>query len=626
MKASIDHLPETKQKKLVAMAEAIRAEAPAAGMIVLFGSHARGDWVDDAETGYRSDYDLLVVVETAEAVEDHARWARVKTAARAIAEPSPVTVIVHDFRELNQQIRRGQFFFAELWEQGVVLYDAKRFTLATPKGGTAAERKALVEEYFDQWFTSAYAFFKNYKFSLGEGDLNVAAFLLHQATERYLTTALLVFVGNKPHTHDIEALGKLAAVEHPLLSEPFPMATAADERLFKLLKRAYIESRYSKSYRITAEELGTLGERVKDLAGRVEEGVQGEDRGAGLETSSRQKSRKMNRKGARDVRTREENSPSLRPLCPCGFLSLLDGDRNTLDSDRTPLDGDRISLHGDRGLLYGDRNTLHGDRNTLHGDRVPLDGDRTSLHGNRNTLYGDRIPPDGDRISLHGDRRLLSVDRNTLHGDRRLLDGDRKLLDVDRIPPDVDRIPLHVDRIPLHIDRISLHVDRISARRRPRAALRRPNPTLRRPKAALRRPKVALRRPNPHSTTTEGRSTTTEGRSTATEGRSTATESPLYDDRRPLYGDQRQLNGDRRQLYGDRIATLRRPKVALRRPKAALRRPNPHSTTTEGSSTATDTPSATTEGCSPATDTPSATTEGCSPATGYPRRDGRAPR
>ena len=57
---------------------------------------------------------------------------------------------------------------------------------------------------------------------------------------------------------------------HPLLAEPFPVGTAQDERLFKLLKRAYIEARYSKSYRITAEELATLGERVRDLAGRVE--------------------------------------------------------------------------------------------------------------------------------------------------------------------------------------------------------------------------------------------------------------------------------------------------------------------------------------------------------------------
>ncbi len=42
------------------------------------------------------------------------------------------------------------------------------------------------------------------------------------------------------------------------------------ERLFKLLKRSYIDSRYSRSFRITAEELATLGERVKDPAGRIE--------------------------------------------------------------------------------------------------------------------------------------------------------------------------------------------------------------------------------------------------------------------------------------------------------------------------------------------------------------------
>lgn len=57
---------------------------------------------------------------------------------------------------------------------------------------------------------------------------------------------------------------------HPLLAEPFPRATGEEERLFKLLKKAYIDSRYSKSYRITAEELATLGAWVKDLAERVE--------------------------------------------------------------------------------------------------------------------------------------------------------------------------------------------------------------------------------------------------------------------------------------------------------------------------------------------------------------------
>jgi hypothetical protein len=40
MKTSLDHLPEKKRTKLVAMAAKIRFQAPQAEMIILFGSHA----------------------------------------------------------------------------------------------------------------------------------------------------------------------------------------------------------------------------------------------------------------------------------------------------------------------------------------------------------------------------------------------------------------------------------------------------------------------------------------------------------------------------------------------------------------------------------------------------------
>jgi predicted nucleotidyltransferase/HEPN domain-containing protein len=270
MKSSTAHLPEKKQAKLTAMAAKIRAEAPAADLIVLFGSHARGDWVEDPETGYRSDYDLLVVVESPEVAEDSALWSRVESAIAPIASPSPVTVIVHDLRELNQQIRRGQFFFAELWEQGVVLFDARKFTLARPKAGTPTERREIAQEYFDHWFTSAGQFFALYQDGAARGWNAIAAFQLHQAAERYLASALLVILGTKPTTHDLEVLSKLIAPLHPLLAEPFPRGSDEDDRLFKLLKRAYIEARYKKSYRISAEELVVLGARVRDLAERVE--------------------------------------------------------------------------------------------------------------------------------------------------------------------------------------------------------------------------------------------------------------------------------------------------------------------------------------------------------------------
>lgn len=101
------------------------------------------------------------------------------------------------------------------------------------------------------------------------GLLSHAAFLLHQAAERYFHAALLVFTGYKPKTHDIERLAKETAELHAELAGALPRAEEEDERLFKLLKRSYIDARYSKSFRITREEFGVLSERVQDLGARV---------------------------------------------------------------------------------------------------------------------------------------------------------------------------------------------------------------------------------------------------------------------------------------------------------------------------------------------------------------------
>jgi hypothetical protein len=61
----------------------------------------------------------------------------------------------------------------------------------------------------------------------------------------------------------------MASEQHPLLVAALPKTEPEDKRLFDLLKKAYIEARYSGSYRITQEELGTLQARVIVLAERV---------------------------------------------------------------------------------------------------------------------------------------------------------------------------------------------------------------------------------------------------------------------------------------------------------------------------------------------------------------------
>jgi HEPN domain-containing protein/predicted nucleotidyltransferase len=269
MTNSLDHLDEPTRAKLLAITAKIREVAPAE-IVLLFGSYARGNWVVDRVTGYRSDFDLLVIVASASDAETLRLESDITDAIRPLAEPVPVSVIVHDTKQINHEIRRGQYFFADIAREGVVLHDSRRFALAKPKTATPEERKALAEEYFNHWFTSAGQFFETHEFCITRKAWSVAAFELHQATERYYAAALLVFTGYKPTTHNIEALGEMVAALHPDLAVPIPMTDPDDERLFKLLKRAYIEARYSMKYRITPEELAILGERVRDVAARIE--------------------------------------------------------------------------------------------------------------------------------------------------------------------------------------------------------------------------------------------------------------------------------------------------------------------------------------------------------------------
>jgi hypothetical protein len=55
---------------------------------------------------------------------------------------------------------------------------------------------------------------------------------------------------------------KQTAPLHPALAGALPRAEPEDQRLFDLLKRAYIEARYSPGYRITQDELRALQDRV----------------------------------------------------------------------------------------------------------------------------------------------------------------------------------------------------------------------------------------------------------------------------------------------------------------------------------------------------------------------------
>ena len=275
MKTSLDHLPGIKQEELQDIVKIILEKTgKKTEMILLFGSHARGDWVEDRYTGedgivyeYKSDFDILVVTTSVESAQKWAYWSRVeKKLQRNELLRTWVSLLVIDIRTLNNELKKGRYFYKDIQKEGIMLYDSKRCELAEPMELTAEERKEEADLHFQKWFNSANSFLIDFNHAYERNDLLKAAFELHQATERFFMTTLLVFTGYKPKLHDLEKLNKLVIIQHRSFVSIFPQSTEEEKQNFILLKRAYIDSRYDMdNFDISKEQLEWLANRVNKL-------------------------------------------------------------------------------------------------------------------------------------------------------------------------------------------------------------------------------------------------------------------------------------------------------------------------------------------------------------------------
>lgn len=271
MKKSLSYLPKHKRSELELIVQRIREVVPEAEMIILFGSYARDEWVEEVFTErhityeYKSDFDILVIVES-HAIANRVRlWTKAEKRARAYPVETWVTIISHEIDFVNRKLRQGQYFFSDIKREGVMLYDSKNCKLARRKKLNQMERAGMAKTDFNFWFKTAKVFYKHFEYSLRDRNYNNAAFNLHQVVERSYSAVLLVHTHYKPKIHDIEKLGRMAASCNPKFLTVFPRATKDEDTCFKLLKKAYTEARYNEGYKITKKQLEYLAKRVKLL-------------------------------------------------------------------------------------------------------------------------------------------------------------------------------------------------------------------------------------------------------------------------------------------------------------------------------------------------------------------------
>lgn len=277
MSRLLSHLPDEKQKEILAAVQIIQEEANPE-KIILFGSHATGKWVDSSyvedgiKLSYISDYDLLVVLNDDLKQEEGQVISHIEN--RCNDFHGIVSPIAHTISYINHGLSFGQFFFMRIIDEGILLYDSGNTEFVKPKILTPEEQKEKAQDYFDLWFPIGNEFLIDGINAFERGSYRKSAFELHQAAENYYGTVLLVFSGYKPTIHGLQKMRNYSKHLSEELYTLFltPPEDGHESHLFDLLKRGYIEARYKPNYVITREECEALIAkltRMKEIVERI---------------------------------------------------------------------------------------------------------------------------------------------------------------------------------------------------------------------------------------------------------------------------------------------------------------------------------------------------------------------
>lgn len=280
MKTSLSHLPQHKQQELKRIVE-LAKEIVQPEMIILFGSFARGDWVEDEYKeghitySYQSDYDLLIIGKDKKISKNIPLLFKLEDEIRKQAGlHTPFSILIDSLDFVNEKLDEGRYFYADIRREGIMLYDSQNSTLHPVGKPNTAKLKQMAKEDLSNWMEKAKIALEDYQNNFDKGVKsgaysNKAAFHLHQVAESLFTAIQLVFTGYRPKTHDLQKLLSYSVKCEPTLKEIFPFKTNEEKRLFELLRKAYIDARYRKDYKITQKELDYLAQRLKVLQEKI---------------------------------------------------------------------------------------------------------------------------------------------------------------------------------------------------------------------------------------------------------------------------------------------------------------------------------------------------------------------
>ena len=271
MKTSLSRLPQYAKDDLKQIVKLVVDKLPRTEMIILYGSYARGDFVEFDErfefgilTSFMSDYDILVITSETDAKQAGRILETVDNLYYKRPEHQvPIQFINDDIGKFNSDLAARRYFYTDIKKEGILLYNSGNFKLERARKLNYKEIYTQAKEYYEKKTKRSEDFFFLAESAYASGRYVIASFNLHQACENLFYAIRLVFTLKNSKQHNLYKLLGSTHKYSPELRNIFSSSSDKEKRLFELLKVAYVEARYNLDFDISKEDIEALMSKVK---------------------------------------------------------------------------------------------------------------------------------------------------------------------------------------------------------------------------------------------------------------------------------------------------------------------------------------------------------------------------
>jgi HEPN domain-containing protein len=202
-----------------------------------------------------------VIVLNASHTQRHKHYEKIIRACR-LGENASYTLCQE--AELQRQYRLGTIFWSSFCIPENCVYASGDNQVETLWQRLVNTRDNAAEA-FTTGIGKANSFYEGACFYWAKGDQNMAAFMLHQATELCLRSLVMAFTGQEVRTHVLSELRNHIARFAPEIASCLCVKTVKQKQIFSLLESAYSHSRYTNNFQINAEDILQLLQQVQRL-------------------------------------------------------------------------------------------------------------------------------------------------------------------------------------------------------------------------------------------------------------------------------------------------------------------------------------------------------------------------